>query len=421
MRSVTSARAAAHGFRALRSRNYRLFWFGQMVSVAGTWMQDTALALLVLHLTDSPFALGLSMTIRFLPALCISLCGGVIADRLPKRPTLIATQAVQLVIALILAILTHSGVITVGLIYVLAALRGAVDAVDMPTRQAFTVEMAGADDLPNAVALNSAQFNVARIVGPAIAGLLVPTLGYALCFYLNAVSFLAVIAAYVLMRDDELQKAPCVPRGSTLRQVGQGLSYAGRTPEILVILVIMAALGAFGFNFSTIFPLVNQYVLRGGSTGLAVLLVLSGVGSVIAGLFTAYGGKPSERRLFVSAGVFTLLLFLLGLSRWQAVTFALSFFIGVSSIIFMTSANTRLQLVVAGEMRGRVMGMYALLFVGTTPIGSLLVGALAEKNGVPMMVVEMAAVCAVGLLAAVWFAARRRAAEEIGEAEPAEE
>ncbi len=160
---------AAHGFRALRNRNYRLFWFGQMASVAGTWMQDTALALLVLSLTDSPFALGLTMTIRYLPILFFSLFGGVLADRLPKRTTLIVTQALQLVIALALAILTSTGAITVGLIYVMAVLRGTVDAVDMPTRQAFTVEMAGAEDLPNAVALNSAQFNTARIVGPALA------------------------------------------------------------------------------------------------------------------------------------------------------------------------------------------------------------------------------------------------------------
>jgi MFS family permease len=163
-------RGAAHGFRALRSRNYRLFWVGQMASVAGTWMQDTALALLVLHLTDSPFALGLAATIRYLPALILSLFGGVVADRLPKRPTLVVTQTLQLVVALVLAVLTSTDLITVGLIYILSALRGAVDAVDMPTRQAFTVEMAGPEHLPNAVALNAAQFNTARIVGPAIAG-----------------------------------------------------------------------------------------------------------------------------------------------------------------------------------------------------------------------------------------------------------
>ena len=421
MRSIPeSVRAAAHGFRALRNRNYRLFWFGQMVSVAGTWMQDTALALLVLNLTHSPFALGLTMTIRYLPALFFSLFGGVIADRLPKRTTLIVTQTLQLVIALALAILTSTDAIKVGIIYVMAALRGLVDAVDMPTRQAFTVEMAGAEDLPNAVALNSAQFNTARIVGPSLAALVITTAGTAVCFYVNAASFLAVIGAYLLMRETELFPAPRAARQGALRQVGQGLRYAVRTPDILVILVVMAAMGTFGYNFQTIFPLVNEYVLHGGAPGLSLLLALSAVGSVIAGLFAAYAGRPSQRRLLVSAGVFTILLFLLGLSHWRPVTWTLAFLIGVASIIFMTSANTRLQLVVSGEMRGRVMGMYALLFVGTTPIGSLLVGTLAEKNGVPLMVLEMAAVCAVGVLAAVWFALRRRAvplADPVGTAE----
>jgi MFS family permease len=421
MRSIPSFRAAAHGFRALRNRNYRLFWFGQMVSVAGTWMQDTALALLVLYLTHSPFALGLTMTIRYLPALFFSLYGGVIADRLPKRTTLVVTQTLQLIIALTLAVLTSTDVITVGIIYVMAALRGSVDAVDMPTRQAFTVEMAGAEDLPNAVALNSAQFNTARIVGPAIAAMVIPTLGTAVCFYLNAASFFAVIGAYLWMRETELYQAPRASRQGALRQVGQGLRYAARTPDILVILVVMAAMGTFGFNFQTIFPLINEYVLNGGSTGLSVLLVLTGLGSVVAGLFAAYGGKPSQRRLLISAAALTVLLFLLGLSHWQPVTAVLAFLIGVAGIIFMTSANTRLQLVVAGEMRGRVMGMYALLFVGTTPIGSLLVGTLAEKNGVPAMVLEMAGVCAVGVLAAAWFALRRRAARQVDPAGAAEE
>jgi MFS family permease len=415
-------RRAAYGFRALRNRNYRLFWFGQMVSVAGTWMQDTALALLVLHLTNSPFALGLTMTIRFLPALFLSLYGGVIADRLPKRTTLIVTQTFQLVIALALAVLTSTDAITVEIIYVMAALRGLVDAIDMPTRQAFTVEMAGAEDLPNAVALNSAQFNTARIVGPSLAALVITTAGTAVCFYVNAASFLAVIGAYVLMREAELFPAPRAARQGALRQVGQGLRYAVKTPDILVILVVMAAIGTFGYNFSTIFPLVNEYVLHGGAPGLSLLLALSAVGSVIAGLFTAYAGRPSQRRLLVSAGVFTVLLFLLGLSHWRPVTWVLAFLIGLVSIIFMTSANTRLQLVVRGEMRGRVMGMYALLFVGTTPIGSLLVGTLAGKNGVrvPDMVLEMAAVCAVGVLVAIWFALRRRAPTQAGENEDAD-
>jgi MFS family permease len=422
MRSVSdSARAAAHGFRALRNRNYRLFWFGQMMSVAGTWMQDTALALLVLSLTHSPFALGLTMTIRYLPALLFSLFGGVLADRLPKRPTLIATQSVQMLIALALALLTSTGAITVVLIYAMAALRGTVDAVDMPTRQAFTVEMVGSKDLPNAVALNSAQFNAARIVGPALAAVVIKTLGTAPCFYLNALSFLAVIVAYLLMRDAELFPAPRAARQGALREVAQGLRYAATTPEVLVILVTMGAIGTFGYNFQTMMPLINQYILEGGATGLSLLLVVMGLGALLAGLVVAYRGKPSQRLLLGSAAGFSVLLFLIGLSHWQGVTAFLAFLLGAVGIVFMTSANTRLQLVVPGHMRGRVMGMYALLFVGTTPIGSLLVGTLAEKNGVPAMVLEMAGLCALGVIGALWFALHKRIPSSVASAEAAEE
>jgi MFS family permease len=416
-----SARALSHGFRALANRNYRLFWFGQMISLAGTWMQDTALALLVLRLTDSPLALGLTMTVRFLPALALSLFGGVLADRLPKRATLVGTQSIQLAVALTLALLTSTGAITVALIYGLAALRGTVDAVDMPTRQAFTAEMVGTDHLPNAVALNSMQFNVARIVGPAIAAAVIGTVGIAACFYLNAASFMAVIGAYLAMRTAQLFPTARARRKGVLGEVQQGLRYAVATPDVLVILLVMAAIGTFGYNFQTILPLLSTYVLHSGATGLSVLLASMGFGSVVAGVAVAYRGKATLRLLLVSATVFTGLLFLVGLSRWQPVTAALVFLMGVSGVLFMTTANTRLQLVVPGHMRGRVMGMYALLFVGTTPIGSVLIGILAEKTGVPAMVVEMAGLCAVGVLSGLWYARQTRNARVIPAPEFAED
>ena len=422
MRSlVEGARAVGHGFRSLSNRNYRLFWFGQLVSLAGTWMQDTALALLVLRLTNSPLALGLTMTIRFAPALAFSLFGGVLADRLPKRATLIGTQSVQLVVALTLAALTSTGLITVAVIYALAALRGTVDAVDMPTRQAFIVEMVGTEDLPNAVALNSMQFNVARIVGPAIAAIVIATLGMATCFYLNAASFGAVIGAYCVMRGGQLFPSIRAPREGMVRQVGQGLRYAMATPEVLAVLMVMAAVGTFGYNFQTMLPLIATYVLHSGATGLSVLLASMGIGSVVAGLVVAYRGKATLRLLLVSATVFTALLFVVGLSHWQPVTAALVLLMGFCGVLFMTTANTRLQMVVPGHMRGRVMGMYAMLFVGTTPIGSVLVGTLAERTGVPAMVMEMAGLCALGVLAALWYARRRRSGSLGTSAAPAED
>jgi MFS family permease len=358
---LEGARAVGHGFRALGNRNYRLFWSGQLVSVAGTWMQDTALALLVLHLTNSPLALGLTMTFRYLPTLVFSLLGGVLADRLPKRAALIATQSAQTLIALALAILSSTGAITVALIYGLAALRGTVDAVDMPTRQAFTVEMVGPKDLPNAVALNSMQFNVARIVGPAIAAIVIATVGTAICFYLNAASFLAVIGAYVVMRERDLFPVPRALHAGAFRQVRQGLRYAVTTPDVLVILVVMAAIGTFGYNFQTMLPLIATYVLHTGAPGLSLLLAAMGIGSVAAGLLVAYRGKATLRMLLVAAALFTGVLFVIGLSHWQPLSAALVFLMGISGVLFMTTANTRLQLVVPGEMRGRVMGMYTLL------------------------------------------------------------
>lgn len=407
---LEGARAVGHGFRAFGNRNYRLFWFGQMVSVAGTWMQDTALALLVLHLTNSPLALGLTMTFRYLPSLLFSLFGGVLADRLPKRATLIGTQSTQLAVALALAVLTSTGAITVGLIYALAALRGTVDSVDMPTRQAFTAEMVGPKDLPNAVALNSTQFNVARIVGPAIAAIVIATVGTATCFYLNAASFAAVIGAYLAMRESQLFPVARAPREGAFRQVRQGLQYAMATPDVFVILIVMAAIGTFGYNFQTMLPLLATYVLHSGATGLSLLLASMGIGSVVAGLIVAYREKATLRLLLVAAAVFTGVLFVVGVSRWQPFTAALVFLMGVTGVLFMTTASTRLQLIVPGHMRGRVMGMYTLLFAGTTPIGSLLIGILAEKTGVPAMVSEMAGLCALGVLAGLWYARRRRSA-----------
>jgi MFS family permease len=202
-----------HAFRSLKNRNYRLFWFGQLISLAGTWMQDVALGWLVLEITGSAVALGLTMTIRFAPALLFSLHGGLLADRLPKRQTLVIAQSTQLVVALVLAVLTSTGLLTVAIIYVLAGLRGMVDAVEGPTRQAFVAEMVGMADLPNAVGLNSTLFNGARIVGPAIGAAVIGTLGMAACFYLNAATFVAVIVALAMMRPSELHRLPGIRPG----------------------------------------------------------------------------------------------------------------------------------------------------------------------------------------------------------------
>jgi MFS family permease len=399
-------------FRSLRNRNYRLFWFGQLVSLTGTWMQDVALGWLVLSLTDSAVALGLTMTIRFLPALLFSLHGGVLADRLPKRRTLIITQMTQLVVALALGVLTSTGLVTVAIIYVLAGVRGFVDAIEGPTRQAFVPEMVGTADLSNAVALNSTLFNGARITGPAIAAGVISALNIAACFYLNAVSFVAFIGGLAAMRLSELHAVPRPSREKVWQQLREGLRYARSTPEVMVIIIVMAAIGAFGYNFQTTLPLITKYVLAAGASTLALLFSAMGAGSVLAGLLAAYRGKPSQRLLLAAAGSFVILLALVGLSPWRAATATLLFVVGFTGVLCMTAANTRLQLQVPGHLRGRVMGIYVLLFVGTTPIGSYLCGQLAEHvggggaTGVRATILITAGLCAVGVAAGLIYARR---------------
>ncbi|HLA83027.1 MAG TPA: MFS transporter [Thermoleophilia bacterium] len=403
---ASSREAAGTAFRSLSNRNFRLFWFGQLVSLAGTWMQDVALSWLVLSLTESPVALGLTMTIRFFPALVFSVFGGVLADRLPKRNTMVAAQLVQLAVALALAILTSTDLVTVALIYILAGLRGLVDAIETPTRQSFVPEMVGAANVSNAIALNSTLFNAARVVGPAIGAVVIGTLGMAACFYINAVSFLAVIIALLAMRESELQSAPTASGQKLLGELADGFRYARSTPEVLLILIVVGALGTFGYNFTVLLPLVAKYLAHSGVSGLAMLTTSLGIGAVVGGLIAAYRGKPGRGLMFAAAACFSVLQFGLGLSNSQAVSTGLMFAIGLSGVLFMTSANARLQLMVPENMRGRVIGMYILLFLGTTPISSVIIGQLAERVGVQETVLTMGAICLAGVLAGFAYAWR---------------
>ncbi|MHB0979255.1 MAG: MFS transporter [Thermoleophilia bacterium] len=382
--------------RSLKHRNFRLFWTGQLVSLVGTWMADVALAWLVLDLTGSPVRLGLAMTMRFGPTLVLSLFGGLLADRLPKRSLLVATQSVLMVQAFALAALTSAGAITMSLVYALALVRGVAEAVDIPTRQAFVVEMVGPADVQNAVALNSSQFNVARILGPAVGGVLVSTVGVAVCFWLNAVSFVPVLAAFALLRSADLHPGPRSARAGVVRLLGDGFRYAARTPDVALILGMVAFIGAFGYNFTVMLPLLARYAYGSGPEGLGALTAAMGAGSLCAAVFVASRGRPTRRMVLVGAGGFSVVLFLLALAPGQTMALALLVAVGFFGILFHTGANSRLQLIVPGELRGRVMSMYALLFIGTTPLGSLLVGTLAEHQGIRTAVGEVAAVCLVG-------------------------
>lgn len=398
-------------FRALHIRNYRLFWFGQLVSVTGTWMQSIGQAWLVLRLTNSPFALGLVTMIQFAPILALSLFGGVIADRFPKRQILLVTQSVMLLQAAVLAVLVSTGLVRVEYVYVLAAVLGLASAIDNPTRQAFVVELVGADDLPNAVALNSTQFNAARIVGPGLGGATIALVGIAGTFYINAVSYLGVIAALVMLSSDALYGVPERVRGQMIRQIGEGLRYALRTPDITVVVIMMGILGTFGYNFTVLLPLIAKYVLDAGPLGFGGLTSAMAVGSLVASVWIAYQGRASERMLFLGAAGFSLALVGVACSRWWPATVPLLVVLGLFSILFTATANTRLQLTAPAPLRGRVMSIYMLLFAGSTPIGSLIVGWLAQRQGVQLATAEMGAACVVGVVAALAY--RRHAVRGI--------
>ncbi len=405
---ATNRAPLRRAFRAFHNPNYRLFWFGQLVSLTGTWMQSVAQAWLVLRLTGSPLALGTVTLVQTTPFLLFSLFGGVIADRVRKRRLLLVTQSVMALDALTLATLTAAGRITLPAIYVLVGLMGLANAVDNPTRQAFVSEMVGPDDLPNAVALNSTLFNSARLIGPALGGVTIAALGVAGCFYLNALSFLAVIGGLLLMRPERFFTAPRPARGHVLRQIGEGLSYAVRTPDVALVVLLMAVIGTFGYNFQVIMPLLARFVLHTGPAGFGALTSAVAAGSLIGSLAIAYTGRARWQTLLMGAAGFSVLLFAVALSRVWLVSMGLLVALGLCSIVFTATANTRLQLTTPPHLRGRVMSIYTLLFMGSTPVGSLIIGTLAERLGVQPAVAGLAAVCGAGVLAGLLYTRRMR-------------
>ncbi len=397
-------------FRSLRNYNYRLFYFGQMLSLTGTWMQTIGQAWLVLDITHSPLALGTVTMLQFLPVSLLVLFGGVLADKAPKRRLLVATQTVAMAQAFVLAYLTWSGLIALWHIYVLAATLGLTNAVDNPTRQAFVVDMVGRDDVTNAVALNSSLFNAARLVGPAVGGVIIAVVGVAATFFINGVSFVAVIIGLLLIKPHLLNPAPKSERGHVLEQLGEGIRYSLRTPTILFILILMAFVGTFGYNFTVVLPLLARNVLHVGSIGFGTMTSAMGVGSLVAALALATLGKASRQTLLIGATAFTILLAAVAASQWFALTLVLLVVLGAASITFTATANSSLQMIAPDRLRGRVMSLYALLLLGSTPTGGELTGFMAEHIGVRLTVGTEAAICAVGIVAALAYLGGQRAA-----------
>lgn len=372
-------RATRDTFRALRSRNYRLYFLAQVVSVSGTWMQAVAQGWLVLQLTDSGTMLGLTAGLQFLPMLLGGPLAGVVADRVDKRRLLVATQSTAAMLAILLGVLTATGVVVLWMVLVLAFAFGCVVAVDNPARQSFVLEMTGSDDLPNAVTLNSVVINGARAIGPAIGGVLIAQVGMALCFLLNGVSYIAVIGALLMMRPEELHRANPTPRGP--KQLREGLSYVWRTPELRIPLLVMAAVGTFTYEFHVTLPLLAKYTFGGGAVAYGGLTAVMGTGAVIGGLLSARRSNSSVHALLRSSWIFGGLILATAVAPnlWWAVGILL--FVGAASIRFIATANAALQLGAAPHMRGRVMALWGVAFLGSTPLGGPLVGWIGQAYG----------------------------------------
>jgi MFS family permease len=380
---VTGPRAVV----ALRHRNFRLFWSGQLISLVGTWMQTVAQGWLVLTLTrGDPVALGITAACQFTPVLLFGLVGGVLADALPKRRTLIVTQSASLVLALLLGLLAITGVVQIWHVYLLAVGLGIVNAVDMPVRQSFIVEMVGREDIANAVALNSAVFNGARILGPAVAGILILIVGTAVCFFLNAASYLAVLFAYALMREDELRPAIriAVARtvGGVVAQLREGLAYARATPVVRLALLTLGITATAGMNSSVLMPVFAHDVLGGGPSTFGFLLAASGVGSIFAALHIAAGLRPSIKLVVVAGAALGVALLALSQVHQTIIALPLMAVFGWSVISMAATTNTLIQVLVPDELRGRVISIFTTVFAGSTPVGGLLVGSIAGLLGV---------------------------------------
>lgn len=384
-------------FPSLRSRNFRLFFVGQFVSLVGTWMQVVAQGWLVLELTNSPFLVGLVSTLGSLPILLFTLWGGVLADRVNRRRALLLLQTLMLCDALALATLTATGHITVGLVMALAVLHGTSAAFEVPIRQAFIVEMVGKDSLMNAIALNSSNFNLTRIVGPAIAGATIAAFGSAACFFLNAASFVAAIGSLALMRGTG--GAPHErTRAATF---AEGARHALGEPGPRALLVLTALYSIFGFSFVSMLPVYARDTLASDATGYGALMTAVGIGASIGALAMATRGHHFDRlRIIRVAGLlFSVALGLAALVRAVAPAAVVLALAGAAMILNNISTNTHLQVGVPDHLRGRVMGFYSLMVLGMAPFGSFQAGWIAEHFGVPVTLAIGGVVCGVAMLA----------------------
>ncbi|HVT00086.1 MAG TPA: MFS transporter [Solirubrobacterales bacterium] len=390
--------ALRRSFNSLEVPNYRRYFAGQVISLSGNWMQNVTALWLVLTLTDSGFAVGLTTALQFLPMLLFGAYGGLLADRLPKRRLLFVTQSLMMLPAAGLFLVTAAHVVQPWMIYVAAFGFGTVNCVDNPTRQSFVIEMVGPDRLVNAVSLNSVIIETARIAGPALAGLIIAGFGVVPCFGINLLTFVAMIAALWSMDPRTLQTPPPAVRKSGA--IREGLRHVRRTPELAVPLALMALVGTLGFNFQVALPLLAKFSFGGGAGSYAVLVSAMGAGSIVAALVNGNRGETGAGVIAAASlafGIAALLAAAMPDLVGEAIMLAA---LGAAAVIFVSAVNSTIQLAVSAEMRGRVMALFSIVFLGSTPIGGPLTGWLAEAYD-PRVALVLAGISG---LSAAWAA-----------------
>ena len=405
-RVFTGALSLRETFAALKHQNFRLFFFGQLISLIGTWMQNTAQSWLVYQLTGSKLLLGIVAAVSSAPMLFFSIWGGSVADRHPKRTILLFTQSGMMLLAFALGALVWVRVVRPWHILVLAGLGGVAMAFDMPARQAFMVEMTSREDLMNALSLNSSIVNSARVVGPAAAGFLIAQTGMAACFFLNGLSFMAVIAGLLLMRLPAFV-SPARP-DSTWEHAREGLAYVMKHRRVRTLLLLFAIVGVFGWSYSVLLPAFASELLHVDERGYGALLSANGIGAVFGALAVAsFGGRVRPRLLvFGGLGLFSLMLLLLSLTRNYYLALLFLAVGGWGMLLYFSTTNTLVQTSVEDHMRGRVMGVWALIFGGMLPVGGLEAGTLSHWWGVGPTVALGAVVCGASALI-IWLRVRR--------------
>lgn len=405
MSSDTSRLAFAPGLRALRHRNFRIYWFGQMISLVGTWMQSVAQGWLMHRLTASAFMLGLLSFAQFFPVLPLALWAGVLADRTDKRRLLMITQSLLLVQAVMIALAVTTGVIRPWMVLVLALFYGCINTFDLPARQSFVIELTGREDLSNGIALNSAAFNTARILGPAAAGLMLVAIGEGGCFWMNALSFAAVLVALAALRLPKHEQ-PATERslGSTLTD---GVRYAWETPAIRDLLLLLSVCAGLGFQYNVLLPVYARDILHAGPRSYGALLSAFGAGSLVAAVRMTMKLDRWALRRNLLVGLTLGGLGMLGFAWWHWLPgmMVMGALAGFGLILYVSSTNVLIQMTTEDRFRGRVMSLYTLMFVGTAPYGALLAGTIAQRMGAPVAT----SLCAVMLLCgALWVSQRLR-------------